>query len=208
MVSPPVPFLARGTVVFYVGYCYNRLNQQFDDVQLIMHSICDACLAARVSFGDPDEVHRLWRYLNLLHASAYCGLTDELSASNFFMPIVDKFNLLGTGAVKEEEHEVLKRVDLDAHGSRACSMFEVWAFEVVKGEARRTARGDGDLTPPIQARLQGEINNVSISIQRLFAYRYQVMPYICESRRGGRTLVRFLPLLAPSRIRILFASRH
>ena len=77
-------------IVFYVGYCYNRSNQQFDDVQLIMHSINDACLSARVSFGDPDEVHRLWRYLNLLHASAYCGLTDELSQANFFMPIVEK----------------------------------------------------------------------------------------------------------------------
>ena len=82
-------------IVFYVGYCYNRSNQQFDDVQLIMHSINDACLSARVSFGDPDEVHRLWRYLNLLHASAYCGLTDELSHANFFMPIVEKVLDLG-----------------------------------------------------------------------------------------------------------------
>ena len=46
-------------VVFYVGYCYSRSNQQFDDVQLIMHAINDACLAARVTFSDPDEVPRM-----------------------------------------------------------------------------------------------------------------------------------------------------
>ena len=62
-------------VVFYVGYCYNRSNEQFDDVQSIMHAINDACLAARVAFSDPDEVHRLWRYLNLLpspHLTSPC----------------------------------------------------------------------------------------------------------------------------------------
>ena len=37
--------------------CYSRSNQQFDDVQLIMHSINDACLIARVTFEDNLEVH-------------------------------------------------------------------------------------------------------------------------------------------------------
>ena len=110
------------------------------DVQLIMHAINDACLAARVAFSDPDEVHRLWRYLNLLHASAYCGLTDSLSETNFFLPIIDKYGLAGSGKVKEEELEALARVKLDENGSRACSMYEVWAFEVVKGEARRSRK--------------------------------------------------------------------
>jgi len=85
---------------------------------------------------------------------------------------------MGSGKVKEEELEAIQRINLDENGSRACSMFEVWAFEVVKGEARRTTKGEGDLTPPIQARLQGEINNVGVCIKRLFAYRYQVMPFI------------------------------
>ena len=165
-------------VVFYVGYCYNRSSQQFDDVQLIMHAINDACLSARVAFHDSDEIHRIWRYLNLLHASAYCGLTEELSAQNFFLPVADKFGLFGEGKEREEEVAALERVDLDAHGSRACSMFEVWAFEVVKGEGQRTAQGEGDLYPPIQARLQAEINTVGVCIKRLFAYRYQVMPFI------------------------------
>ena len=85
-------------------------------------------------------MHRLWRYLNLLHASAYCGLTDSLSETNFFLPIIDKYGLAGSGKVKEEELEALERVKLDENGSRACSMYEVWAFEVVKGEARRSRK--------------------------------------------------------------------
>jgi hypothetical protein len=162
-------------VVFYVGYCYSRSNQQFDDVQLIMHSINDACLIARVTFEDKLEVHRLWRYLNMLHAAAFCGLTDELTENNFFMPMCEKFCLLSQGAVRKEELESIARIQIDDSGSRACAMFEVWAFEVLKGEALRSGKS---LTPPIHARLMNEINNVSVSIKRLFAYRYQVLPYI------------------------------
>ena len=166
-------------VVFYVGYCYTRCNQQFDDVQLIMHSINDACLAARVSFEDALEVHRLWRYLNMLHAAAYCGLTEEFTETNFFVPICDKFSLLHQGAIRAEEHASLTRINIDESGSRACAMLEVWAFEVLKGEALRASHaGKGTLSPPIHARIMGEINNISISIKRLFAYRYQVLPYI------------------------------
>ena len=104
-----------------------------------------------------------------------------LSESNFFYPIVDKYGLLGSDtAVREEEGAAVKRVRIDENGSRACAMFEVWAFEVIQGEARRSARCEpvGDLTPPIQAALQHEINLVGTHIKRLFAYRYQVMPFI------------------------------
>ena len=165
-------------VVFYVGYCYTRSNEQFADVQKIMHAINDACLAARATFDDPDEVHRLWRYLNLLHVCAYCALTESLTQSNFFEPLVKKYELWGMGAQGEEERAAVGRVNLDENGSRACAMFEVWAFEVIKGEARRSARGDGNLNPPVQARLQSEINMVGQSVQKLFGYRYQVMPFI------------------------------
>lgn len=51
---------------------------------------------------------------------------------------------------------------------------QVWAFEIVRGEAKRAAAGDGDLSAPIHARLQDEISRVGIGIKRLFAYRYQV----------------------------------
>ena len=151
--------------------------------QLIMHSINDACLIARVTFEDTLEVHRLWRYLNMLHAAAYCGLTEELSETNFLMPLCEKYGLLSFSKVREEEYAELKAINIDQSGSRACAMLEVWAFEVVKGEAVRYERASASqrksaLAPPIHAKLQSEINNISISIKRLFAYRYQVLPYI------------------------------
>ena len=91
------------------------------------------------------------------------------------MPICEKFCLLSQGAVRKEELESIARIQIDDSGSRACAMFEVWAFEVLKGEALRSGKS---LTPPIHARLMNEINNVSVSIKRLFAYRFQVLPYI------------------------------
>ena len=144
-----------------------------------MHSINDACLIARVTFEDPLEVHRLWRYLNMLHAAAYCGMTEELSETNFLMPLCDKYGLLSVGEVYEEEISELKRIKIDESGSRACAMFEVWAFQVIRGEAERYEKTKkGIFAPPLHTRLQGEVNNISVSIKRLFAYRYQVLPYI------------------------------
>ena len=57
-------------IIFYVGYCYTRYNDQYADVQQIMHSIINVCLSARASFDDKDEVFRLWRFMNLLHICA------------------------------------------------------------------------------------------------------------------------------------------
>ena len=55
--------------------CYNRYTAQFHDLEVMMHGIMDACILSRVVFRDPDELHRLWRFLNLMHTAAYTGLT-------------------------------------------------------------------------------------------------------------------------------------
>ena len=56
-------------IIFYVGFCYDRYNFMFNESQNIMHAIHNACLAARLSFCDPEELYRFWRYLNMMHAS-------------------------------------------------------------------------------------------------------------------------------------------
>ena len=38
-------------VIFYVGYCYQRYNSQFQEVQDISHSITNACIMARALSG-------------------------------------------------------------------------------------------------------------------------------------------------------------
>ena len=106
-------------IIFYVGYCYERYNAQFHDVQVIMNCIVNVCMSARVTFGDSEEVLRLWRYLNMLHASAYCGLTQSLTEDNFFIPICERHHLLGDGVVRQEEMEAIKEIGLDEKGSRA-----------------------------------------------------------------------------------------
>ena len=62
----------------------------------------------------------------MLHAAAYCGLTEELTENNFLMPICNKYGLLSSGDVHDEEFAELKAINIDQSGSRACAMFEVW----------------------------------------------------------------------------------
>ena len=63
----------------------------------------------------------------MLHAAAYCGLTEELSESNFLMPIAQKYGLLSVGEVYDEEYAELKAINIDQSGSRACAMCAVAA---------------------------------------------------------------------------------
>ena len=109
----------------HTGYCYKRHEEQFNDVQHIMNCIANVCLMARANLEDQSEVYRIWRYVNAMHCSAYCGLTDHLTEANFFIPLSKKHGLLGGGKIKEIEQAALKNIDIDDSGVRACSMFEV-----------------------------------------------------------------------------------
>jgi hypothetical protein len=160
-------------IVFFVGYCYKRHEEQFDDVQHIMNSIASVCLMARANFEDQGEVYRIWRYVNAMHCTAYCGLTDHLTEANFFIPLSTKHGLLGSKKIQQVESAAVRDVGIDANGVRACSMFEVWAMEVIREESTRCK------TPaPIQAMLQSEVSEIGLHIKKLFAYRYQVLPFI------------------------------
>ena len=55
-----------------------------------MNSIASVCLMARANFEDSGEIYRLWRYVNAMHCTAYCGLTDHLTEANFFTPLSKK----------------------------------------------------------------------------------------------------------------------
>ena len=211
-------------VRLHSGYCYKRHEEQFDDVQHIMNSIASVCLMARANFEDQGEVYRIWRYVNAMHCTAYCGLTDHLTEANFFIPLSKKHGLLGSKKIQQVESAAVRDVGIDANGVRACSMFEVrlasartsalfggrlarqpvsipkvrpsprsaherrwlpcpdrpfscasqvWAMEVIREESTRCK------TPaPIQAKLQSEVSEIGLHIKKLFAYRYQVLPFI------------------------------
>ena len=112
-------------IVFFVGYCYKRHEEQFDDVQCIMNSITTACKLARANFQDAGEVYRIWRYVNAMHCAAYCGLTAHLTEANFFMPLSMKHGLLGSKTVLKVESDAVRKIGIDANGVRASTMFEV-----------------------------------------------------------------------------------
>lgn len=162
-------------IVFYVGHCYGRYHDKFMDVEMIMQSIVNVCTLCRAHFDDPDEVHRVWRYLNLGHCAAYCGLTDGYNMDNFFLPLAEKYNLLGYGKDNEEERAVLKVVDIDEEGLRTVEMYQVWALDVIR---RESTAMKGGLSPPIQKAIEDEVLAGGNAIKRLYAYYYQVLPFI------------------------------
>ena len=63
-----------------------------------------SCLHPQASVAFPqDEALKLWRHLNLLHVSAYCGLSPTYSKDNLFSQICAKHHLIeeGTRAIRE-----------------------------------------------------------------------------------------------------------
>ena len=163
-------------ITFYVSYCYNRYCSQFADTELLMRTVINVCKFARVHFHDPDDVHRLWRYLNLQHAIAYCGLTDFYNVDNFLKPLADKYGMLGLMHDREEEEALWRSIDLDAEGLRACAMYEVWSLDVVRAEAQ--SADNRGFSAPIHSLMVQEVMEVGNCVKRLYAYTYQVLPFI------------------------------
>jgi len=180
------------------GYCYKRHEEQFNDVQHIMSSIANVCLMARANLEDQAEVYRLWRYVNAMHCTAYCGLTDHLTEANFFNPLSKKHGLLGSAKIREVESAAVRNIGIDDHGVRACSMFEVWAMEVIRAESNRCK-----VPAPIQAKLQDGVTEIGLTIQKLFATRYQVLsatPSSCMTTFGIITQNAVLGLFTPPHV--------
>ena len=162
-------------IIFYVGYCYNRYTAQFADVEHIMHAIIDACVLARVTFRDSDEVLRLWRYLSLLHLSAYTGLTSSYTEANFFAPMCKRHGLgPKTDAERAAEAPALEALH-NGDGAAAVHAYQIWSYEILQTEAQRP---NARITPPVHARMNHEIMEVGKAAKRLHAYTYQVLPFI------------------------------
>jgi len=180
LITNDVSFFANGgsmvtfMIVFYIGYCYNRQQMYFNEAQRIMMSIQNSCAYARIVFQDKDEVHRLWRHLNLLHVAAYTGLAGYYSAENLFNPIVEKYGLFGPpGARQDYERAAFDRIDLDADGDRACHICEIWAVQNINRQAKK-----GAMSPPIHANLNKEVFEIGDALKNIFAASFQVLPFL------------------------------
>jgi hypothetical protein len=145
--------------------CYNRYSDMFADLELVMHSIIQCCFVARVTFKDKAALYDLWRFLNLLHVTAYCGVTTTYSRRNLFDEFCAQHGLLADPAVRER----LEAVDVDS--PLAWNTCLVWALEVVQARAEAN-----DFPPPIHKEMVELILAAGSSISRIYAQEYQVHP--------------------------------
>ena len=56
----------------------------FDDLEQVMRCIINCSAVARTAFKNRAALYDLWRYLNLLHVTAYCGVTETYTRENLF----------------------------------------------------------------------------------------------------------------------------
>jgi len=160
-------------IIFYVGYCYTRYTDQFTDVQTIMRSVISATAQARACFGDDAEVEILYRYLNMLHVAAYCGLSPNYSEKAFFKPLCEKHKLFGEGEQRIAEQMILGKIGIDSEGGRAWQLLYVWSLQVINREFKA-----GHISPPVHAQLTTSVNDIADSCGNLYAFSYQVLPFI------------------------------
>ena len=52
-------------IVFYVGYCYSRYMDMFNDLELVMRCILNICVVARTSFKDMAALYDPVSYTHL-----------------------------------------------------------------------------------------------------------------------------------------------
>ena len=148
-----------------------RYSQQFSDVQDIMQTIQYLCEQAKTSFESDDEVHRLYRYLNMLHMTVYCGLSPTYNVRNFLMPLIKKHRLLAADpAERERELKALDELDVDCEGERGFQLFTLWSLAVIQRQARK-----GAIPPPMFATLSGRVQALSAKADNLFHYAFQML---------------------------------
>ena len=90
------------------------------------HPIGSSTSASAFARGAQAAVYDLWRFLNLLHVTAYCGLSQTYNRANLADDFIEAHGLLTDPTLRAE----LLSIDIDNHGSRAWSTCMVWALEV------------------------------------------------------------------------------
>lgn len=132
-----------------------------------MRQIVNCCSIARVEFKDSAALYDLWRFLNLLHVTAYCGCTATYNKANLCEEFCRQHGLLTDPSVRERLEEI------DVESPVAWSTCMVWALEVV--HMRADAK---DFSSPIHSVLVGSIAEIGSALSRIYAQEYQVLPYI------------------------------
>jgi hypothetical protein len=160
-------FLVRLTIMSFESLSDNRYSGMFGDLESVMRSIINCCAVARVNFKDNAALYDLWRFLNLLHVTAYCGVTATYNRNNLCDEFCNQHGLLTDPALRER----LEAIDVES--PLAWSTCMVWALEVVHDRAEA-----GDYPPPLHKELVECITEAGSALSRIYAKEYQVLPYI------------------------------
>ena len=100
--------------------CYNRYSDMFADLETVMRSIINCCSCARVSFKDKAALYDLWRFLNLLHVTSYCGVTATYSKQQ------QQAAAAGSGRQRRQQQRQRKQRRTDAQSRSSLTAHAPW----------------------------------------------------------------------------------
>ena len=162
--------LVTFVVVFFVTFCYNRYFMIYDTARNASSTILDAMVAGRTCLNQ-NERRTLFVYLNLMHCSAYCALTPVYTKENF-MDVFIKEHMIELPP-DEMAKAFGKLDDPSGEGASAYQLCAVWAMGVL-----HTALKRGDLHGEAYKVMSEEVLKSRSLLAALFAYQYQVIPFV------------------------------
>ena len=112
-------------VVFYLGYCYSRYFEQYAALRDAMATIVNVMLTARVCLPT-DYCKMTYMYLNLLHATAYVGMTPVFNSFNFLDRFITEHDL----ADDEDVEHRLAMLDIDHAGAYTFNVITGWTISL------------------------------------------------------------------------------
>lgn len=160
-------------IIFFVGYCYDRHYAQYLEANRARNALVDCCAMAGAYMTNELDSHKLWRYLNLAHVLAFIGLSPTYSANNLLHGFIKEHNL----DVAKEEMQQLRMIGVEL-GQGAYLQAVQWALSVISHAS------EGDHTDSRHVHfmklhsMQNEILLFRRSMAALYAYHFQVIPYV------------------------------
>ena len=160
-------------VVFFVGYCYDRHYQQYLEANRGRNALVDCCAMAGAYFNNEDEARRLWRYLNLAHVLAFVGLSPTYTPDNLLNGFIEEHDL----HVEASEIAQLREIGVEA-GQGAYLQCIQWALLVISSAPEAHEDDPSHVHFMKVHAMQNEILLFRRSIAALYAYHFQVIPYV------------------------------
>lgn len=151
-------------VVFYLGYCYSRYFEQYAAVRDASSTLVDIMINARVCLS-PANAKLAYMYLNLMHATAYVGMTPVYNCANF----LDEFIALHELASDVRVDAKLASMDFDHAGAKSFTACTSWVIELFH-EAHIRNELDGESYRTMHA----EVLHARSKLHSLYAYQHQV----------------------------------